>query len=271
MQIDCPYRLHLRTSLQYKELQGRKGDGLKKVALSLIIAICALLPNPASATPSNIIRIPSADIQPYGTLRLGIDNNTTFGIPPSTGGAAMPVTYGITAGTFDAIVLQTEVGIDMREVSEQPLSFNAKLCSPEGSINDLLPGICFGGYDFGSETDVTDNNILYGAVAKTISFFGRFTVGYFIGNEKLLVNRNGQVDNEGIMFAFDRRMPDVNEKLWFGLDFMATNSKYGAESWGLGWSFSETSALTIAYVRYNDPKVSPVGDNLVSLQVDFDF
>jgi hypothetical protein len=204
-------------------------------------------------------------------LRLGIDNNTTFFKSPNDGGASMPVDYGITAGTFDAVVLQTEVGVDIREVTEYPLSFNAKLCSPEGSINDLLPGICFGGYDFGTEVDLTDNNILYGEVAKTISFIGRFTIGYFIGNEKLLVNRIGETDNEGIMFGFDRRMPDVNEKLWFGLDFMATNSIYGAESWGLGWSFSETSALTIAYVRYNDPKVSPVGDNFMSLQVDFDF
>lgn len=244
---------------------------MKKIVRFLLIALIAVLPSRAEATPSNIIMIPSADVQPYGTLRLGIDNNTTFFKSPSSGGYAMPVTYGITAGTFDAVVLQSEVGVDIKEVTEKPLSFNAKLCSPEGSINDILPGICFGGYDFGTEVDATDNNILYGEIAKTLSFFGRFTVGYFIGNEKLLLNRNGEKDNEGIMFAFDRRMPDVNEKLWFGFDLMATNSKYGTESWGLGWSFSETAALTVAYVRFNDPKVSPVGDNLVSLQVDFDF
>ncbi|MDH5542873.1 MAG: hypothetical protein OEY64_07910 [Nitrospinota bacterium] len=243
---------------------------MKKSCLLAFLAL-TILPPAVFATPSNIIRIPSGDVQPFGTFRLGIDNNTTFFVPPKSGGGALPATYGLTAGTYDAVVLQTEIGVDLREVSKDPAYFNVKFVSPEGSINDFMPALFFGGYDFGLRLQRTDYNIVYGGFAKTFSFIGRFTGGYFIGNKDLLKDRNGKIDNQGTMIGFDRRMPDINEKLWFGIDYMATNSLYGALSFGFAWSFSEAATLTIAYVRYNDEMVSPVKANLTSLQVDFDF
>ena len=262
-------RMYLHPACLKNSLLHKRASSMKILVLTYLLLV--LFPPLIFATPSNIIRIPSGDVQPFGTFRLGIDNNTTLFVPPKSGGAALPVTYGLTAGTYDAVVLQTEIGVDIKEVSKDPAYFNVKFVSPEGSINDLMPALFFGGYDFGLRLESTDYNIVYGGFAKTFSFIGRFTGGYFIGNKNLLKDRNGKSDNQGIMLGFDRRMPDVNEKLWFGIDYMATNSLYGALSFGFAWSFSEAATLTLAYIRYNDEVISPTKSNLVSWQVDFDF
>ncbi len=249
-----------------------------KKFFSLVFIGVFVFAGTAIATPSNIIRIPASDAQPFGTFHLDIDNNTTMFLPKSKGGNAAPTTYGLSAGFLDAGVLQVEAGIDVREPMNEPLSFNGKIVIPEGSINEAMPAFFFGGYDFGSEVNVTNFNIVYLGVAKTFSFIGRATFGYFFGNGNILKDKNGNRDNNGIMLGFDTRLPKINEKLWVGIDYMATESLYGATSVGFSWSFTENAALTIAYIRYNDSTVTPAGfegtairENLVSWQVDFDF
>jgi len=256
---------------------------MKKVCLfsSLFVMLCA---GTVFATPANIIRVPSADVQPYGTFHLDIDTKTTMArspqkntssnpAPPAFGSTngAYPTTFGLTAGFYDIGNFQVEGGIDVREPTDAPVSFNLKVAMPEGAYDDLMPAVFAGGYDFGTDTNETGYNILYAGVAKSFSFIGRFTAGAFTGNTKLLKDANGKTDNSSLFFGFDTRLPRINEKLWFGIDYMGTNSLYGALSFGFAWSFSENTSLTIGYIRYNERRVVPTRNDTVTWQVDFDF
>jgi hypothetical protein len=236
------------------------------------------------ATPANIIRVPSADVQPYGTFHLDIDIQTTMFRTPKKSTASnppppafgrtdgtYPATFGLTAGFYDIGNVQVEGGIDVREPTDEPASFNLKVAMPEGAYNDLMPAVFAGGFDFGTDIDNTDYNILYVGVAKSFSFIGRFTFGAFTGNTKLLKDPTGKTDNSSIFFGFDTRLPKINEKLWFGIDYMGTDSLYGALSFGFAWSFSENAALTIGYIRFNEERVAPTQNDAVTWQVDFDF
>lgn len=249
----------------------------------LSIVLLGFLACPAYATPTKIMRIPSTDSQPYGTFHISIENNTTMFRQVSIGGHAEPVIIGITAGMLDAGTFMVEAGVDMREPTDTPLSFNAKISTTEQAFGKWGPTLAVGIYDFGTDHGVNDYNIVYGEASKTVSFIGRITVGYFIGNSYFLKSVKGETDSRGLMVGFDRRMPEVNEKLWFGIDYMATKSYYGAVSAGFGWTFSEKSAMVFGYTRYNEEAVAtgfnPVtgnpnpgtGANVMTWQAHFDF
>ena len=249
---------------------------MKKLLLSLVCLLC--MAGSAAATPSILINAPSADVQPFQTFRVGIDNNTTMFTPPSSRPAGTPATrvypattFGFTSGVFDAVVLQAEAGVDVKEVSEYPVSFHGKVVSPEGTITEFMPSLFIGFYDAGTKVNQTDFNIIYGGLAKTIGTIGRFTIGYFTGNSRLLKDGSGKTDNNGIILGYDRRLPGISENLWFGIDYMGSQSQYGALSVGFSWMFAENAALTIGYKRYNDLNSAPLKRDVVSWQVDFDF
>ena len=249
---------------------------MKSRFLLVLLLISALADN-ASATPSTIVRAPSTDVQPYATFHLGIDNNTTMFDPPSSGGYSLPVTYGLTIGMLDLPFVQIEIGIDIREPTEKPLTWNAKAVMPEGAEHPMMPAIGIGVYDMGTASGDNDYNILYAEVAKTVSFLGRFTFGYFVGNASHMKTGSGSKDSNAIIMGFDRRMPEINDRLWFGIDYMGTRSRYGAVNVGFSWSFSESASLLLGYIRYNqevdgfiDGK-RVVRNNLVTWQADFDF
>lgn len=231
----------------------------------------------AWATPSNIIRMPSSDVQPYATFHLGIDNNTTMFVPADNGGYALPPTYGLTVGLLSLPLIEVEAGLDIREPTDKPITWNAKISMPEGAEAPGMPAITFGVYDMGTADGENDYNILYAHIAKTISFLGRFTFGYFVGNASHLIKSNGQKDSNALMMSFDRRMPEINDRLWFGIDYMGTRTDYGSVNFGFSWSFSEQASLLLGYIRYNDEYEAWNGStfigrkNLVTLQADFDF
>ncbi|GMT42629.1 MAG: hypothetical protein IEMM0002_1040 [bacterium] len=235
-----------------------------KAVLILLISV-----QTAWATPSKLIRIPSGDVQPFGTFHLGIDNTTTMFLPKKSGGYNLEPVYGISAGIYDLQPLQIEAGIDLREPTDYPATWHIKVALPEGAFNPESPAIFGGGYDLGTKEGENDYNIAYVGAAKTVSFIGRFTFGYFAGNASHLKDTNGTKSNDGIIMGFDRRMPEINERLWFGIDFQGTNSDYGALGVGFTWSFSENASLLLGFIRYN--KETPIRKNLVSWQVDFDF
>ena len=248
-----------------------------KKLLWLLPVILIFSVQPVWATPSTIVRMPSADVQPYATFHLGIDNNTTMFVPADNDGYALPVTYGITVGLLSLPFVQVEAGLDIREPTDKPITWNVKIAMPEGAENPAMPAFVVGVYDMGTADGVNDYNILYGEVAKTISFLGRVSFGYFIGNSAHLKNGNGDADNNALMMSFDRRMPEINDRLWFGIDYMGTRSDYGSVNFGFSWSFSETSSLLLGYIRYNEEVDRGTGGralprkNLVTLQADFDF
>lgn len=251
---------------------------------SLTVIACILFAaGTAHATPSKLMHIPSTDVQPYGTFHLALENNTTMFRQQAIGGHAEPMNIGLSAGLHDAGSVQVEAGIDIREPYDYPLTFHAKVATTEEAFGKWGPILAIGAYDVGGEKGKNDVNIVYGEVSKTVSFIGRFTVGYFYGNGSFLKNSLGETDNKGLMLGFDRRMPEVNEKLWFGIDYMGTRSYYGAVTFGIGWSFSEKATLVIGYVRYNEEAIgkgwppgdpttnSALGGNVMTLQAHFDF
>lgn len=231
----------------------------------------------AWATPSTIVRMPSTDVQPYATFHLGIDNNTTMFVPTDNGGYALPATYGLTVGLVSLPMVQVEAGMDIREPTNKPITWNLKAVMPEGAEHPVMPAFAIGVYDMGTASGANDFNIFYGEVAKTISFLGRFTFGYFVGNASHLKKGSGQKDSNAIMMSFDRRMPEINDRLWFGIDYMGTRSNYGSVNFGFSWSFSESASLLLGYIRYNEEFEGWIGTdfvrrkNLVSIQADFDF
>ncbi len=249
----------------------------------IFIASILLAMGTAHATPSKLMHIPSTDVQPYGTFHMAIENNTTMFRQKDIGGHAEPMNFGISAGLRDGGTYQVEAGVDVREPYDYPLTFHAKLATTEEAFGKWGPILAVGAYDVSAEKGKNDVNIMYGEASKTVSFIGRFTVGYFYGNSDFLKNSAGDTDNHGLMLGFDRRMPEVNQKLWFGIDYMAGRSYYGAVTFGFGWSFSEKATLVIGYVRYNEEAVakgwppnsaaaSPgPGANVMTLQAHFDF
>lgn len=250
-----------------------------KSKLLLVLLLITALADSASATPSTIVRVPSADVQPYATFHLGIDNNTTmFESPaPTGGGYYVPVTYGLTIGFLDLPFVQIEGGIDVREPTGKPITWNVKAVRPEGAEHPVMPALVIGMYDMGTSSGDNDYNIFYAEVAKTVSFLGRFTFGYFIGSASRLIDKNGEEDSSALIMGFDRRMPEINDRLWFGIDYMGTRSDYGAVNFGFSWSFSESASLLIGYIRYNEEFDEFIGGkrvrrkNLMTWQADFDF
>ena len=207
----------------------------------------------ASATPSTIIWIPSVDFQPYKSFHLGIDNYSLdykHGITGS--GTAFPTDLGLTVGMLPDSIIQAEVGIDYFTPQLSPLTLNAKIGVPEGILAAWFPAIVIGGFGFGFQKNVTDNNILYGMIGKTFPVIGRLEAGYYSGNSKLLVDvPTGKIDNTGLLLSWDRQMTEVSENLWLAIDYQGGRSTFGALSYGFSWSFSKNVSVIFARDIFN--------------------
>ncbi|HBR18299.1 MAG: hypothetical protein A3G39_01620 [Deltaproteobacteria bacterium RIFCSPLOWO2_12_FULL_43_16] len=264
---------------------------MKKVIAALAAAVIIFSGGMAFATPSTHIWSPSTDIQPYGVFHLTSDIYvTTKGQDQQVGGAlgARPQTVtnlGFTVGVLPFEKVQLEVGFDhiagYGTYDAYPIYYNAKLGIPEGAFGDFFPALAVGGYMLGTKTGGearvnetaklgTDYNILYAKAAKTIGPAGRFSVGYYKGNERLLVDENGKSDEAGILLCWERTMSEISDNLWLAIDYMGGDSSYGALSYGFSWKFAPNASVIFAYVDQNNDKLSAVED-WFTVQVDIDF
>ena len=134
-----------------------------------------------------------------------------------------------------------------------------------------MPAFAIGAYDMGIKHNKTDNNVWYLRAAKTLSIgnfnLGRFSAGYFNGNGTLLRDKNGDRDNAGPMFAWERTMTEISDKLWVCVDYQATQSTYGALNFGFSWKFNNNISVILAYDKYNNSNFR----NTITLQTDIDF
>ena len=110
---------------------------------------------------------------------------------------------------------------------------------------EVIPSFAVGGYGFGTQTGVTDQNVLYGVVAKTLPVVGRLTAGYFSGNDKVL----GVNENAGLILTWDKV---INDKLWACVDYAGTKSALGATFYGVSWMFSGNTSVIFGYGTYNN-------------------
>ena len=216
----------------------------------------------ALATPSTHIWAPSTDVQAYGVFHLTSD------IYVATNGNDTPTitNLGLTTGILPTEKLGLEVGFDHIE-GNNPLFFNAKAGIPEGAFGEFFPALAVGGYGFGTKSGVTDQNIIYAKAAKTLGNFGRVSAGAYTGNDEVLLNGNGEAEENSVMLACERVMSEISENLWLCVDYMSGDSSFGALSYGFSWKFAPNTSVIFAYVDQND---SAFQDS-VTVQVDIDF
>jgi len=250
--------------------------GISKVlilAMTLTIAAAGV----AMATPSTQIWIPSTDVQAYKSLHLGLDNYTRTS---SGGSSTRPNVYdlGLTAGVLPFEKVQAEVGIDYitygNAYDSHPIYFNAKLATPEESLFTYSPSLALGGYGIGTNWDEssaarTDQNIVYGLVAKTLPVVGRLSAGYYVGNDKVLLDKNGNRENDGVLLSWDRTMTEISDKLWLAVDYQGGKNALGALSFGASWAFAKNVSVIVGYDIYNDKALA--GQNTFTTQVDINF
>lgn len=242
--------------------------------LTGIAIACAILaaafPAVSGATPSTQIWIPSTDIQPYKTLHFNFD--TYIRTKSEEGGGKLPpvVVLGPTVGILPYEKVQAEVGFDLihagSDADDYPLYFHGKVGTPEGSLFPDSPAIALGGYNFGTKSDVTNQNIVYGLVAKTLPVVGRLSAGYFVGNDKVLVDENGSGDEKGILLSWDRTLSEISDKLWAAVDYQGTDSAIGALSFGISYAFAKNASIIFGYDIYNENRTG--GENTFTVQLD---
>jgi hypothetical protein len=245
---------------------------------TLLPALCAALAltlaaGTALATPSTQIWIPSTDVQGFKTLHLNIDSYVRTKSNDDGSVTAPLYVIGPTVGVLPFEKVQAEVGFDLMYMGSQadksPFYGHAKLGTPEDSLFKYSPAIAVGGYNFGTKSDVTNYNIVYGLVAKTIPVLGRVSAGYFTGNDKLLLDADGKADEKGVLLSWDRTMSEISDKLWVAVDYQGTNSALGALSFGASWAFAKNVSVILGYDIYNEKNTG--GKNTATVQVDINF
>lgn len=216
------------------------------------------------ATPSTQIWIPSTDIQKY--------LNPHFGWDAYIGeeGSGVISNGGITMGILPFEKFGMEIGIDYRDLSgdhKYPVYLNAKIGIPENALFTNMPAVAIGGYDIGFNEGITNYNVMYGLIAKTIGPAGRFSVGgyYAAGDSLLMLDKDGNQEPAGILASWDRTMAEISDKLWLAVDFQSGTNGYSAVSAGAAWMFAPNAGLILGYDYFLNSEVLP---GTITVQVD---
>jgi len=148
------------------------------------------------------------------------------------------------------------------------------VCLKERIFNGA-PAIAIGAYNFGLKNNLTNYNIAYGIIAKTVPVLGRLSVGYYVGNDKLLIDGTGAKAGSGILASWDRSMKEISDKLWFAVDYQGGNNYLGALNFGFSWAFTDKVSVIFGYDIYNDSKTFynsvNTNKNTFTTQLDINF
>lgn len=233
-------------------------------------AILCLAPLAANATPSTQVWIPSTDIQKYKSVHLNVDNYVAAEKETNGTWKAPVFVIGPTMGVLPYEKVQAEVGFDLIKAGlpadSYPVFLHAKVAAAEGKLFDNSPSFAVGGYNFGLKKDVTDQNIVYGLAAKSFGKIGRLSAGYFSGNNKVLVDENGNKENTGALLSWDRTISEISDNLWVAVDYQGGDSSMGALSLGVSWAFAPNTSVLFGYDIYNNVKIA--GANTFTVQLD---
>jgi len=189
-------------------------------------------------------------------MHLGLDNYIRTDKINGIRGAGM-FDAGLTTGLLPFEKFQGEIGVDYlymgdNNYDDYPIYFNAKIGLPEAALFKNSPAITLGAYNFGLKRNLTNYNIIYGAIAKTIPILGRLTIGYYTGNDKVLIDENLKKENSGFLFSWDRTMTEISDKLWVAVDYQGGKSYLGALNFGAAWAFSKNVSVIFGYDIYNN-------------------
>jgi hypothetical protein len=213
----------------------------------------------AHATPSTEIWIPSVDVQPFLVPHLNFDTYVRLQTEPGGGRRAPIWLFGPTMGVLPWDKLQLEIGFDLvwqalNPQDRYPIYFHAKLGTPEDAMFKWSPAIVAGVYNLGIKPNVTNQNIGYAMVGRTIPKIGRLSLGYFYAHDTLFVDERGARSNHGFLAAWDRTMKEISPKLWLCVDYQGSMSWIGAVSFGLAWSFTDNISMIFGYDLYTNRK-----------------
>ncbi|MBI4981705.1 MAG: hypothetical protein HZC15_00930 [Candidatus Omnitrophica bacterium] len=243
------------------------------------------------ATPTTLIWSPSTDIQPYKKVHLGAD--LYFPVRSKDKNETKTYIQQIYGPTFSLLSdkpednllgrvwqplgkIMAETGFDYKKgfgssLDTYPFYFHFKAGVGEDAYFKNMPAFAIGVYDAGTKRNKTNNNVWYLRGAKTINIgkfnLGRFSAGYFNGNAKLLRDKDSERDNIGPLFAWERTMSEISDKLWLCVDYQGTQSSYGALNFGFAWKFTNNISAIFGYDIYNNKNLR----NTVTFQLDVDF
>jgi hypothetical protein len=230
--------------------------------------LIATLNNFVSATPSTQIWMPSTDVQAFGVFHLGWDSYIkTESNPSPTEAFASPFGYGptvtnggITVGVLPFKQVGLEVGVDYRDINayhQYPIYLNAKLGTPEDAFFKYQPAIAIGSFDLGTHysgnLSPTNYNVTYGLIAKNFWKLGRVSLGYYKGNDNLLVDvTDNKKDANGVLVSWDRTLTEISDKLWLAVEYMGAKNSYGEASIGGSYAITPDASFIIGYDYWND-------------------
>jgi hypothetical protein len=247
---------------------------MRKSQLLLLVAVVIGLPTMAFATPSTELwTAGTTDIQPYGVGHLDIDDYFHIANSSSDAYDAFPTDVGYTLGILPFSKLQMEIGIDLMGAQNFPLLFNTKAAVPEDAFFKGQPALAIGIFDVGVKTNVTDFDIRYVNIGKTLPIIGRLFVGGYEGN-KTITGIDGV--NKGVTLAWDHSF--LPAKSAGGVDYtritvcadLATgNNAYGGGGPGISYNFNENVCVLVGPIFYNDQAIN--GRWKITTQLDVNF
>lgn len=252
---------------------------LKNLKISIMITLIATLSTflitPAYPTASTHIWAPSTDVQEFKTghvtadLYVPVERNRD-------GSRARTITdEGLEFGLSPFKKLKAEAGFDFKggygDLDSWPMFFNGKLAIPEDSHGPYFPAVAVGIYDIGTKNNKTNYNLVYVKAAKTIEIkdfsMGKFSMGYFWGNDTLLLDKDGNKDADDIFWAWERTMTEITDKLWVCAEYQGTESVYGAFNLGFSWQLTKDLSAIAGHQFYNNKNYA----DTFTIQLDYNF
>jgi hypothetical protein len=231
----------------------------------------------AHATPTTHIWGPSTDVQAFKVVHLTSDLYAASHTDAAGNRVPPTINLGLTVGILPFQKLNMEIGFDVIQngtdaVDDNPMFYNAKLGIPENAFTNLFPAVAVGSYLLGGKKDLTDANVLYGKIAKTFGPIGRFSVGYYWGNDKVLVDEGGGDANEGVMLVWEKTVTELSDKLWVCVEYMSGNSFLGTTNFGFAWAFTPNVSWLFGYDIMNNQDLDQIGVvNTFTSQLDVNF
>jgi hypothetical protein len=265
---------------------------MKRLLEATVIAALLLTGTAAHATPSTVVWTPATTYtQPFLVPHVTYD--TYFGER-----AGFPTDVGLTVGFVpDNKFVEGEVGVDAfypmiaptpsggnagKFESVNAYQFNGKLSLKETALFAESPGLSVGISNVGLTKDLTNFNIIYAALGKTLGAYGTVAVGGYTGNDKLLtdVSKTGEVkkDASGFMASYASPKYAVGavglKDVSFAVDYQSGKNAFGALGAAAMFYFTDAVSLLTGPVIFNN-KYSATGGTTsllwtVQLDVDFD-
>jgi hypothetical protein len=248
-------------------LEQNKEDKMMKKTLLTVLAVLGVLflGADANATPSSTYWTPCViDIQPAGVTHLGIDNYFQLG-----GSQQFATDVGPEWGANVTKKIAVEYGFDVLTAQKDPLFFNAKIGYRDGVLGKGAPAVQIGLFDFGIKPHVTDFNIIYLVVGKTLpDGKTRLSAAGYYGNPCTLKDSAGKRQNTGWMVAFDRQLSKDGKWVLAG-DYASGNNFIGGGGVGIYYYFTKDISLLAGPVWFNDAGIN--GSMKWTTQLDVNF